>query len=1064
MARAAADVRKKLRGQPVLSQSVLAIAIGTLRESLKVPTTIDRVRAAAKEVPEILTALADYNPETHRFAEGVRRLVADKVTALADSVHPSHTTSRKLSRSERIAKSLPKMRNKIVELTKLDESNQPVLTKDPQELTAIASGFWKDKWAAAAPKLNLKTFLRAYKKRITTKKVKAINLEAVEAAILSSHNSCAGPDGISFAAYRAICHFASPVFLGAIRLMQKGVPPPKNFNAGTLFLIPKTGLPLVEDTRPIVVGNTFNRIIASALRNSIMDAAAEIIDSDQTAFIPGRRMTDNLREVNEDFYAALEGEVTHDLALFDFKKAFDSVIHETLFKFLQVAGFPRRTINMVKALYHLPHCHTAFAGAPPARIDFQRGIRQGCPVSPLLFILLLDMLASQLEKVGVGKKFFADDVAAQGDFTSRRVLPQMAKAFAMFGKATGLLLNAAKTNILTTRPLQERAGLRAALDSAGWNAFEIQEKATYLGLPIGPGADFGECFDNCIVKLSNRITQFSRLRRKLPMTSKILIHNVWLLPIVLYPCQFLAIPNPTGGHGHLRKIRQLCRGWLQRFKSFGDDDLCRPTELLGLKAPLAYVPLKNLALLASTAPNCTVGNRELYTMRFSTHSIVAAEQLCESTGLPWSSFAGKSPGEIYKLGIRSPSYMHTLKDAFVPRLRKVLIRSWGSTFAEPVEGQVGAHDHLSHLLTLWKALPSWVPESARFVTICIAQNALATAKRLKYIKDTHVHQDQDCPLCRESQDSGKHLFSECGVVNTAMANVREAWGLPIVVPSTVQRTFGLDLDNGTKFGIQVMINEAVWRLRTDILDRLLFEKRQGASPSSSGGLSQSVAVKLTELAMINILKVAPTLARSAELSGVSPNVPVRQPRKPDKSTPEGATSAREAVSAILRQLPGTEIQIWTDGSANPNPGPAGAGAVVVLPEQDHKSRMRAALGQASNNAAELWAIGMALEFALATFPGVPVNVFSDSNFAIGVLEKGHFCAKYHFMAHAIRKLVHTTGCAVRWHHVCSHVGIPLNEEADALAAEGAVFSSDSHMPRLNLAGAIAANGFQDLSF
>ena len=126
--------------------------------------------------------------------------------------------------------------------------------------------------------------------------------------------------------------------------------------------------------------------------------------------------------------------------------------------------------------------------------------------------------------------------------------------------------------------------------------------------------------------------------------------------------------------------------------------------------------------------------------------------------------------------------------------------------------------------------------------------------------------------------------------------------------------------------------------------------------------------------MSNILKVDPTLARSAEVRGVSPNVPVRQPRKPDKSTPEGAASATEAVSAILRQLLVSEVQIWMDGSANPNPGFAGAGAVVVLPEQDHKSRMRAALGQAFNNAAELWAIGMALEVALATFPGVPVNL------------------------------------------------------------------------------------------
>ena len=801
---------------------------------------------------------------------------------------------------------------------------------------------------------------------------------------------------------------------------------------------------------------------ASALRNSIMDAAAAIIDPDQTAYIPGRRMTNNLREVNEDFYAALEDEVAHDLALFDFKKAFDSVIHETLFKFLEVAGFPRKIINMVKALYHLPHCHTSFAGASPERIDFQRGIRQGCPVSPLLFILLLDMLASQLEKVGVRKKFFADDVATQGDFTSRRVLPQMARAFARFGKATGLLLNVAKTNILTTRPLQERDGLRAALDSAGWNALEIKETSTYLGLPIGPDADFGECFDKGIVKLSSRITQYSRLRRKLPMTSRILIHNVWLIPVLLYPSQFLAIPNPTGGHGHLQKVRQLCRGWLQRFNSFGDDDLCRPTELLGLKAPLTYFPLRNLALLASTAPHCSVGNRKLSTMRFTTHSIVAAEQLCVSTGLPWSSFAGKSPGEIYKVAIRSPSYLHALRDAFVPRLRHVLIRSWGKTFDEPNADQVGAHDCLSHLLTLWKALPSWVPESARFVTICLAHNALATAKRLRHLQDTHTRPDQVCPLCMTEQDSGKHLFSECEVVAAATASIRGAWGLPTVVSSPVRRTFGLDLENGTMFAIQVMINESIWRQRTDTLDRLLFEEQNGPSSIPSGSSVQVAAEKLSALAINNILKAAPTLARSTELRGVSLSIPIRKPKKPDKSTPEGAACAREAVSDILSQLPNSEVQIWTDGSASPNPGPAGAGAVVVLPVQNHKSSLRAALGQASNNVAELWAIGMALEFTFATFPGATVNVFSDSSFAIGVLQKGHYCARYHFIAHAIRNMVHTNG-RVRWHHVHSHVGIPLNEEADALASEGAAFSRESRMPRLDLAGSVAANGFQELT-
>ena len=84
---------------------------------------------------------------------------------------------------------------------------------------------------------------------------------------------------------------------------------------------------------------------------------------------------------------------------------------------------------------------------------------------------------------------------------------------------------------------------------------------------------------------------------------------------------------------------------------------------------------------------------------------------------------------------------------------------------------------------------------------------------------------------------------------------------------------------------------------------------------------------------------------------------------------------------------------------------------------------------------------------------MPVNVFSDSSFVIGVLEKGHYCAKHHCMSYAIRRMVHLAGQAVKWHHIRSHVGIALNEETDALASEGEAFSSKgsltlrAHVPR-----------------
>ncbi len=153
-----------------------------------------------------------------------------------------------------------------------------------------------------------------------------------------------------------------------------------------------------------------------------------------------------------------------------------------------------------------------------------------------------------------------------------------------------------------------------------------------------------------------------------------------------------------------------------------------------------------------------------------------------------------------------------------------------------------------------------------------------------------------------------------------------------------------------------------------------------------------------------------------------------------------AAQAR-AASADARQtlasLPeGTHVA-FTDGSCQGNPGPAGAGAVVRLADGRSLEASRA-LGIATNNVGELTAIGMALDLLLegGVDPTEPVALFTDSKYAMGVLVEGWKAKANKELIQAIRtQLVPWSALQVLW--VAGHVGIEMNERADALAGQGA---------------------------
>ena len=106
-------------------------------------------------------------------------------------------------------------------------------------------------------------------------------------AIQSSNNSTPGPDGICFAAWRAVAPIAAPLLFDVSEAILKGHHPPDGFNHGLLFLLPKKLTGLAADTRPLSVTNTDNRLLAAAMARAIMPATIKLVNSQQKGFLAG---------------------------------------------------------------------------------------------------------------------------------------------------------------------------------------------------------------------------------------------------------------------------------------------------------------------------------------------------------------------------------------------------------------------------------------------------------------------------------------------------------------------------------------------------------------------------------------------------------------------------------------------------------------------------------------------------------------------------------------------------------------------------------------------------------
>ena len=155
----------------------------------------------------------------------------------------------------------------------------------------------------------------------------------------------------------------------------------------------------VKSYRPISLINTDYKIIAKVMANRLKIFLHEIINDDQTGFMKRRNIGCNIRTIINFIEYCNGNDIPGSIVLLDIEKAFDSVEHDYLFEVLEAFNLGPNFIQWIKTFYCNRKSYISNNGFLSEGIDMERGIFQGCPISPLLFLCAIEVLASSIRNI-----------------------------------------------------------------------------------------------------------------------------------------------------------------------------------------------------------------------------------------------------------------------------------------------------------------------------------------------------------------------------------------------------------------------------------------------------------------------------------------------------------------------------------------------------------------------------------------------------------------------------------------------------------------------------------------
>jgi hypothetical protein len=172
-----------------------------------------------------------------------------------------------------------------------------------------------------------------------------------------------------------------------------------SLNSTFLALIPKVNKPVTfGDYRPISLCNLCYKLIAKVIANKVKPVFSRMLSGEQLGFLKGRKILDAIGTAQECLHSIKQKKQKALILKLDLKRAYDCVNWDFLRLILIKTGFSLLSTNWIMSCVVSASFVVLINGETSSFFQSERGLRQGCPLSPLLFILVMESISLLLRK------------------------------------------------------------------------------------------------------------------------------------------------------------------------------------------------------------------------------------------------------------------------------------------------------------------------------------------------------------------------------------------------------------------------------------------------------------------------------------------------------------------------------------------------------------------------------------------------------------------------------------------------------------------------------------------
>ena len=350
-------------------------------------------------------------------------------------------------------------------------------------------------------------------------------LEIKDAAFAIHPDKAPGPDGFSASFFQSNWKVVGPAIIKEIQYFFREGVLPNSINSTHIRLIPKIQSPkAVSDYRPIALCNVYYKIISKLLSIRLKPVLQEVISENQSAFIPGRAISDNVLITHEVLhFLKTSGAVKHcSMAVkTDISKAYDRLEWSFIKAVFERMGFFDTWVHWVMECVTTVSYSFLIGNEAKGSVNPQRGIRQGDPLSPYIFIICGEVLSGLCKKaqdmgslpgVRVARNspklnhlLFADDTMFFTK-TDTHACTTLVDILRKYEAASGQKINTLKSSISfsskTPTDIRSRVKAQLGIEREGG-------VGKYLGLPEHFGRRKKDLFDSIIDRMKQKSLNWS---------------------------------------------------------------------------------------------------------------------------------------------------------------------------------------------------------------------------------------------------------------------------------------------------------------------------------------------------------------------------------------------------------------------------------------------------------------------------------------------------------------------------------------------------------------------------